>query len=313
MNCTAKGEFIYCIGKKAEETVFKEERSVVMNIDKLLAILLSATWMCTGCDVINPDEKIPTYIHIDSFRFVHQGDTFGSATYKMSSVWVYFNNEPLGAFEMPATIPIIAEQEGIVTVAPGIDFNGMKSFQYAYPFYMFDSLRLQPQPGQVVHFDAKTGYTGGTRLIYNSTFDLGNPFERFAGDTSLMKTSDPDYVFEGGGSGYIYLDGPKKSSENISIDVFRPTSTGQLFLEMNYKCSIPFQVGVAAFYSNGTQAVEYVGGVNARTGWNKIYISLQEFVNANQGAQFHLLIRAGTDNGEAQGWVAIDNVKIVSF
>ncbi len=313
MNCTGKYEFIYCVGKKTGKTVFKEERSVVMNIDKLLVILLIATWTYSSCDVINPDEKIPTYIHIDSFRFLHQGDTFGSASHKISSVWVYFNNEPLGAFEMPVTVPVIASQEGMVTVAPGIDFNGMKSFQHPYPFYVFDSLILKPQPGQVVQFDARTRYTGSARLIYNSTFDLGNPFNKYGGDTSLVKTSDPGYVFEGEGAGYIYIDGPKKTSQNISIDAFRPTLGEPLFLELNYKCSIPFQVGVAAFYTNGNEAVDYVGGVNPRDEWNKIYISLQEFVNANQGAQFHLLIRTGTDNGESQGWVAIDNVKIVSF
>jgi len=278
-----------------------------------LPVVLLVVWMWTGCDVINPKENIPTYIHIDSFRFVARGDTFGTSSHRITSVWVYFENEPLGAFEMPANIPVIMDRPGLVTIAPGIDFNGMKSFRYPYPFYSFDSLRLDPAPGKVVQFNAGTRYVNATRVAYNSTFDLGNPYARYTGDTTIMKTTDPEFVYEGGGAGYIYINGPKKVSENISIDPFTAAPGDQTFVEIDYKCTIPFQVGIAAFFTNGNTNMEYIGGVNARGDWNKIYISLREFINSNQGAQYHLMIRAGTDNGEASGWVAIDNVKIVSF
>src|SRR5690606_21991513 len=127
---------------------------------------------------------------------------------------------------------------------------GMKSFKAPYPFYRFDSLILEPMPGKVIQFDASTAYVNGARLAFHANFDLGNPFERFGGDTALTMTQDPEYVHEGTGSGYIYLDGPFKYSENVSLDPFRPSLSGPVYLEVNYKCNIPFQIGAVAFYSN---------------------------------------------------------------
>jgi hypothetical protein len=288
----------------------KERMSMKLYFLPLALLML---WMCAGCEVINPREEIPTYIHIDSFRFVPRGDTFGTSSHRISSVWVYLDNQPVGAFEMPVNVPLLLNGPGVVTIAPGIDYNGMKSFQYPYPFYSFDSLQLQPQPGKVVPFDAKTQYVNATRVVYNSNFDLGNPFTKFNGDTTIMKTSTPEYVFEGGGAGFIYIDGPRKTSENISLDPFTASGGEQTFVEINYKGTLAFQVGVAAFFNNGDVKQEYIGGVYPRSEWNKIYLSLREFVTANQGGQFYLIIRAGTDDGESSGWVAIDNIKIVTF
>jgi hypothetical protein len=61
-----------------------------------LAMLLFFVWL-SSCDIINPDETIPTTIHLEPFTFL-AGPGQGSAMNKISEVWVTANGNILGAF-----------------------------------------------------------------------------------------------------------------------------------------------------------------------------------------------------------------------
>lgn len=285
---------------------------------RLLSFIVAAlTLMLWGsCNVINPEEKTPTYVHIDSFRFLPQNySLYGTSSHKITSVWAYFNNQLIGSFDLPATFPVIVDKPGQLLVYPGIDFNGLKDLQSTYPFYTFDSLALTAQPGQIINMDAKTGYTADAKMLWKEDFELGNSFSRFNGDTSLVKTTDAANVFEGSGAGYIVINNKSGYSENIASNspAFKPVVGQNIFLELNYKCSIPFQVGVETDFTSGQIYEEYVAGINAKSTWNKIYINLNDFVNAHQGVNYRIIIRAGLDNGESSGWVLVDNLKVISY
>ena len=131
----------------------------------------------------------------------------------------------------------------------------------------------------------------------------------------MVKTTDPTKVFEGSGAGYIYLGSASGYSENIASNspAFKPVVGQNIFLELNYKCSIPFQVGVETDFASGDVYKEYVAGINKKDTWNKIYINLNDFVNAHQGVNYHIILRAGLDNGEANGWILVDNLKVISY
>jgi hypothetical protein len=285
---------------------------------RLLSFIIAALglMMWGSCNIINPEEKTPTYVRVDSFRFLPQNySLYGTSSHKITSVWAYFNNQLIGSFDLPATFPVIADKPGQLLLYPGIDFNGLKDLESTYPFYTFDSLTLNPQPGQVITPDAKTGYTTSAKMVWREDFELGNSFSKFNGDTGLVKTTDPANVFEGSGAGYILLKNANGISENISSNnpAFQATAGQNIFLELNYKCSIPFQVGLEADYTNGNISTEYIGGVNAKDTWNKIYINLNDFVNAHSGANYHVIIRASLDNGVSSGWVLVDNLKVITY
>lgn len=275
-----------------------------------------STILWGSCNIINPEEKTPTYVHIDSFQFAKQNySLYGTSSHKIGSIWVYFNNQIIGSFDLPATFPVLADKPGQLLVYPGIDFNGLKDLQSTYPFYSFDSLTVNPQPGQTINFQPKTGYTADTKVLWKEDFELGNSFSGFNGDTSLTKTTDPANVFEGGGAGYIVLRNKAGFSENIASNSpsFKPVVGQNIFLELNYKCSIPFQVGLETEFTSGDVYKEYVAGINKKDTWNKIYINLNDFVSAHQGINYHVIIRAGLDNGESSGWILVDNLKVVSY
>ncbi len=282
----------------------------------LILIFALAVAACfSGCDIVNPKEQVPTYVHIDSFRFTQTGDSFGTNSHKITNIWVYVNNDQIGTYTLPCTVPVIADKAFVLSVAPGIDFNGLGGLKGIYPFYTFDAVKIDPQPGKIVQVDAKTKYSSITRVLFTLTFDGGasSQFLKVAGDDSLRTTTDPNYVFEGTGSAYLNLVGNQKFSENVTSGYFNAGVGQNVFLELNYKCSIPFRVGLATTDASGKPVVDYFAGINVKPTWDKIYIALQDFINQNQGRPFYVVLRAGTDYDEQGGYVTIDNLKVIAF
>lgn len=286
----------------------------------LVAVVCWMSW--AGCNTINPSEKIPNYVHIDSFRLApFSYGLYGSASHKISCVFAYFNNNPIGVFDLPATIPVIVGQPGTLTVVPGVDMNGLRGFETSYPFYTVDSLHLTDKPAAIDTFSPKTTYSNTSKMLWSDDFNGGGSvFTLFNGDSALIQTVDPTKVFEGKGSGYIHLvnhnNGITPVSENVASNVngFKANPGTSIYIELDYKCSVPFQVGLSTTFSNGDVYKEYVTGFKAHPdSWNKVYLNVQDFVNANEGIDYRVIIRAGLDNGESEGWVLLDNIKVISF
>ena len=79
-----------------------------------------------SCNLINPSEPIPTYVQIDSFQFKTSNPVLtGTARQKIFSAFVYLDNQLIGAYELPARIPIISNKPGLLKVAPGVILNGL--------------------------------------------------------------------------------------------------------------------------------------------------------------------------------------------
>ena len=120
-----------------------------------LTMLLPIALVWQGCNIINPVEPLPTYIHIDSFKFQPNPSLVGlnlPTTHAISNVWVYYNDNPVGEFDLPCTIPIIATGSQQVQLFPGIIVNGLNSLTGIYPFYTADTFTLAAQPGNHVQY-----------------------------------------------------------------------------------------------------------------------------------------------------------------
>ncbi|XZF16614.1 hypothetical protein ACTHGU_10800 [Chitinophagaceae bacterium MMS25-I14] len=284
-----------------------------------IALVCGISW--SSCNVINPKEKIPTYVHIDSFIYRNTNpQVFGSASHKITNVWVYLNDQAVGNFELPATFPVLIDSPGRLEVAPGINVNGLTFVRLPYPFYNFDTtFKLTPNPGKVVNFTPVTSYTSVSKVLWQENFEntASHPFAKYDGDTSIVITTDPSKVFEGHGSGYLYLNGNIANSYNEATGTasFLPTKNQDIYLEMDYKCSIPFVVGLeTTLSSNGTVYREYISGLNAHPdSWNKVYLNIQDFVNSYTGTDFRVIIKAGFDDTTSTGYVLMDNLKVVSY
>ncbi len=288
----------------------------------ILFTFFAVLFAIESCTIINPKEPTPTYVHIDSFKFV-PGNLLvqGSSSHKITSIWVYYNNGPVGVFDLPVTFPVITSgNSGLLTIVPGISTDGITEFQEQYPFYYGDTSTLTTNAGQITTYIPKTGYTSATHFRIIEDFENGNNFQKIAGDDSIVTTSDKSLVIEGGHSGYINLPTAGDSSENIN-GKFYPFVSGNSFIEISYRNSAQFAVGVlVSTDSSGSQLVstspEYLIGVNPSASINKMYISLSteasKYLSLFPSAQFRLAIKSVLPNGQSSGFVIVDNIKYLT-
>jgi len=281
-----------------------------------LLFLSIAGLLGTGCNIINPAEKVPTYVHIDSFEFqVDQPSKEGSANQNISCAWVYFNNQPVGVFDLPVNVPILADGPGEVLVIPGVAISGMKDYNTQYSFFKTATTNIDGVPGTVTNYTPKTSYVDDAVFQWKEDFETGSTFipanSESTTDTSIIRVTDKDMVFEGGAAGYIYMDATHYESENVTNASF-PISQGRSFLEINYKCNTSFQVGLVTTVE-GVVKPEYIIGIKPKDTWNKVYVDLSQFTSVYKGTSFRFMIKTGLDEGLTNGYVLIDNLKIISF
>lgn len=280
-----------------------------------LGITLS---VCGACNIINPKEPIPTYLQLEPFAFSNPDSSFtGSASHQITSAKIFIGSAAAGVYDLPCTVPLIMGKDEIIQIVPMVMNQGLKSYVTPYPFYALDSISLKYAPGQVTNHIPKTRYLSTltrTSFRLKINFEEGNLFRLGSGDTGIYLTSDPKYVIEGKYSGLLYMDQNHKNTECISTNYFElPTSA--CWLELEYKCSVPFQVGFRGEDASGNVKEAYSAGFYPKEEVNKVYIDVSTFTNQYTSlSRFYLKIRSSMDDDDGkykEGYIVLDNFKVI--
>ena len=292
----------------------------MFNIYKQLkyVILISLVgFLWEGCNVINPPESVPTYIHIDSFQFKETAG-FPILTHQITNVWVYYNNNPVGSFDLPATIPVIAAGNGNLSIFPGIAVDGLNSLNGIYPFYQSDTFSFTAQPGKtIIHEPHTQFYTDAIDTPISDFTFVGHPlFGKWSqgGNIGMTVVTADSLTLGGtyGGAGSILLTNPGDSSVDSSFVAFS-IPAGAAFIEFDYKNDVPFAVGLQANLSGVSSTPYYLGGAYASSTWQKFYLSVADFNAEYKGDSYNFYIKAVLPPGQSRGRVLIDNIQFVHF
>ena len=127
-----------------------------------LSIIISI--VISSCELINPAETVPSYIHIQKIDLISTA-TYGSSSSKISDAWVYIDEQLIGCFELPATIPILSEGSHNIKIRPGIKVNGIGSNRSPYPFYNIIEQTIDLQKGTVLNLSPTTTYTSASVVV----------------------------------------------------------------------------------------------------------------------------------------------------
>lgn len=284
-------------------------------MNKLIFISVALILLAfTSCDVINPDEQIPAYIHVDSIEVITDYLTEGSASHKISDVWITVDNKVIGGFELPATVPVLAEGNSPVLLSAGVRENGINNTRVIYKFYSTFNEMVDLKAGGITTINPTISYFGSTQFPFLEDFEsAGNDFTETALSTAeLTFINDPVFVFEGSKSGLIEIDDTENfleiRSPNFVIDIGKT----DVFVEMNYRCNQTFQVmllsnNVAA----GQATLDPIITLLPKEDWNKIYIDLTEPIGRLGGDFFNLTIKAEKQDTVPMGKIYLDNFKVV--
>lgn len=263
-----------------------------------------------GCDLINPDEQVPAYLSIAPY--VYSPGTDGPPTANPASSFIYVDNQLLGVFDLPAKVPVLRAGEVSVRLVPAIYPDGQRGTRVVYPFYTDYAFKPTITPGQTLRVMPPVTYSTVARL----PFEISENFDQST-STSFTVSAVPSapYVLESG----VDLNGQKVGRvQGIpgKNDVFflesvwedpLPNRGAPVYLELDYRTTMPFQVGVK--YNNG-----FVSDLTVypNSEWTKLYVNLTDEVSRfnNDMAEFKIYFQ-GFPTGSAGDFFAFDNVRLI--
>lgn len=269
-----------------------------------------------ACDAINPADPIPSYLIIEPFQLTTT-ENQGSDSEKLTETWLYVNDEFLGAYSLPAIVPVIAEGDSKIILFPGVRVNGISSTPDIYPFYSTFELDT------TLFLAVKTVVTPMIKYAENAefsaveNFDFNQPLlNDLDGDLETKVILSNDDVFEGAASGKIVLtqDHPDIQVSTILQYTDLPTNGTPVYLELNYKNNVEFALGLIGIENNPPGISDYFYVFNQQQEWNKIYIELTERLKVSQFQKYQIAFRANfnASSGETN-FIYLDNLKLVHF
>jgi hypothetical protein len=258
-----------------------------------------------SCNLINPVEPTPAYVHIPSIELTTDYVDEGSASHSIVDAWVYVDNQVVGVFELPAEFPVL-ETGSKIQVFPGIKQDGISNTRIPYPFYEVHEQQYSLQPATIDTISPSIRYRSGVMFPLKEDFEIGNDF------TEMGITSAIGDVFEGDKSGFILLDAGIPDFVASSQPYPLPGNGSRVFLEMDYRNEGAFNVLLLVNASSGPD-IKYVITINPKDDWNKIYIDLTSAVSSNPATSYQVVFAGELPQGKSEAAYYWDNIKLVHF
>jgi hypothetical protein len=285
-----------------------------MNYLRSLLFLLPVC-LLLQCDLVNPDESVPAFLQINPFELQTDPGRQGSASHKITEGWITVNGEFLGAYALPAVLPVLMQGPADVTVEAGIKDNGISTTPDIYPFYSPFKTSVNLVPDETVVIDPKVSYDPNTEFAFIESFEAGLTLfqDLIAGQTGL--TVSDEEVFEGSLSGKIELSTDNPLIEVATLNEYRGLTDQSpfVYLEVNYRSDAPVIFGLIGGRGTSSRNSVYDPGFNPKDSWNKIYFNLSGLLATSPFDAHQIGLRAFLPAESSQATVWLDNIKLVHF
>jgi hypothetical protein len=278
----------------------------------ILIISLLSLLLLYSC---NKEEPIPAYIHIDKIDLKTNYSIQGSNSHKIIDAWIYVDDQLVGAFELPCTVPVLYEGNHEVKILAGIKENGISDTRIVYPYYSSFQVNISLAKGEISTIIPVVNYLSDAQFIWLDDFEGAVPSicdSSTTSDTAMQVTHLPSQVFENAGSAVVTLVNGVYYGNSCSSYIL--SKTDQVFLELNYNCNTEFSIGLEGYSSSGNLNLKQtLITLRAVTGWNKVYINLTNAIsNDPKSLKFKLFFSMKYNTSLSSSNLFIDNIKLVN-
>jgi hypothetical protein len=280
--------------------------------------LLSLLVFLASCSWLDPEEPVPAYLRVEPFNFSVRPDQ-GTANAAFPDVWVLAGDEFVGAYTLPADIPLLKYGDTRLELLAGIKENGISFTPQFYPMLQGYLTNVNLVAGETVNIKPSTKYYDDAKFLFMESFEnINHSMVQTLSNTSTNQmTLQTNAAFEGKAHGEVLLNTSTNVMEVASVPIGNiPASGSEVFLELNYKNTMPVFIGFAGFNSGGSRVfLNLDSGVNPKATWNKIYFNFTDQFTAmrNAGAtSFQLVFRGTLPAGATTGSFTVDNIKVIS-
>lgn len=285
---------------------------------RLLILLLIAIVLFSACET-KEDDGVPSYIHIERIG-LRTLDGQGTASHKITDAWVYIDNILIGAFELPATFPVLKSGTHQVIINAGIKVNGISATRSPYPFFKPITTSLALIPGEITSLtDTLVYYEEHTTFEWIEDFNSGaiSIDTTSNSEAQLFRVSDPQLIFQFDNETNDYsamasVSGDTLLFECASINSLNlPKDGSPVFLEMNYRNNHNLTVGLL-MVSSGELLQQPLLVLNPSENWNKIYINLTPTISFFSGADdFRIFIGMLRSTDSNAATIYFDHLKLI--
>lgn len=259
------------------------------------------------------DGHTPSYITITAPHVLAANgtDTINS---RITDLWVYLNDEPVGVWEPGDRIPLIASGPQVIKLIAGVRKNGVIDDRIQYPYYQTFSTQVDLVPEQTVTISPAFKYFPALSIWTEDFSNAGILLEVDQANSDTLL-----YTIGAGTSqahGAVWIDTERPDFLCFSSQPFTITSIQTAFLELDYSCNMQFQVGVRYLNTVGNQVdVPYITVNSTARGdgtmpWNKIYIDLGSLWTSISSSEKRFFIRTGLGD-LTSGELRLDNIRFV--
>lgn len=280
-------------------------------------VLLINLFLLSSCKKYKPAEAA-FFIKPEAITVTPTSTTQGSGSHKITDLWLYVNGKFQGAYPTGNLIPIITKNENVkINILAGIKNNGISDTRISWPFYDFITIDTLVESGITINRPITFKYNPNTKFEWMENFEgpgytliksVGNVN---GGGTSAVTwgTCAPSDAFEGK-SAVVDLSGMFTGAVaqlESSVTHTLPLASANVYLEINYKCSERFEVGVIS----GTTSKEAIF-VAPSERWNKIYIQLADALNrtpTSTAQKVYFKMIKTEDNPSPKMY--LDNIKVI--
>ncbi|MCH8903808.1 MAG: hypothetical protein IIA45_07845 [Bacteroidetes bacterium] len=285
---------------------------------KTLLLCSAVILLFDSCEIINPEEDLPSYIRIEFIDLTTDYSTEGTDSRKISDAWVFIDNQSIGVYDLPTTFPIITKGNRTVTVIAGILNNGISADRVQYPFYKSYkvNVNLEEKVIQVINPIVRYLADSVLNFAWLEDFEVGVSLDLVASDTLIQIVTHAGGGIPGTRSAGIFVDTAHKALECVSFDKFIfEQGSGPVYLELNYKSDMHFQIGLQK-ETGGNTFQEIKLTVTPKKDWNKIYVDFTFDVARKSSfggpaplnqILFYFELEDSTD----QSFVLLDNIKLI--
>lgn len=270
----------------------------------------------SSCEKFSGDQTIPAYLDIDSIYLSTDYYSEGTSSQRITDAWVYADDEFLGAFELPARLPVLKSGIHHLKIWPGIKRNGIAATRVSYEFYSPVSKDVNLMMDSTSRMGVlKTTYQSSASFVWKEDFEnVSVTLDTTNRSTAYVQrtSAGSPLTFEGNHSGMVVMDSIHDFFEcQTHAEYSIPPSP--VFLEMNFNTTNTLVVG-AFTYGSTTLYQTPVITLNPTNGqWKKIYIDLSTTLNAYSGmTTYRVYFNAFKDAGLKESTILFDNFKVVT-
>lgn len=279
-----------------------------VNIIKKCIIALFISICLFSCNKNENLQEIPSYLSVFDINLVTNSNQ-GSNTHKVTDIWLYVNDQFVGAYELPATIPLLHKDTNNIKIFAGIKDNGISSTRVRYHFYKSFEKNVFLVEDSIVNIQPNFRYTDNAIIEYENFEGVGTNI-----DTTLNSEVDFEVKTENENNfAYAHLHGDYLKFEAATDDFENlPQQGSPVYLELDYQSNHTALIG--AYINNPTSVVkkDLVWISPKEEDWNKIYINMTKTVSealGNNSIKFYINVFRTDTTKEA--WIKFDNLKII--